>query len=287
MQPTWLHRALSRRYWSKALAEGGIRTWMAEPVARRYINRRIAGDPHCWPLDWFKDRFASQGFRNALSLGCGEGALERDLRRKEICQRVLGLDLSPPALDLARRQAAREDLSGIAYQVADLNRLELEGEIYDLALFHQSLHHVRDLDHCMAQVARALEPGGYVYLDEYVGPSRDEWDRHQLAVAREVYVQLPGRFRRTRRLGYPVNRRDPSEAVRSSRILAIVERYFRISERRDYGGNLLSVIYPYLRFDRSSPGQKNELLSGLLDHEDQLLEAGEASFYAVVVAIRA
>jgi hypothetical protein len=28
--------------------------WMAHPLCRQAINRRVSGDPHEWPLDWFK-----------------------------------------------------------------------------------------------------------------------------------------------------------------------------------------------------------------------------------------
>jgi len=61
-------------------------------------------------------------------------------------------------------------------------------------------------------------------------------------------------MRRPHLVREPINRQDPTEAIASSEIITAMERRFRIIDRRDYGGNLLSFIYPNLRktpeFDR-------------------------------------
>ncbi len=280
----WLKRFAVNRFWNATHAAGGIPTWLGEPAVRRCLNRRISGSSDVWPIDWLARDIARRPYPRALSLGCGEGALERDLLSKGLCGTLLGLDISEQALESARRQAQAAGHSSLSYARADLDRLELEPESYDAVFVHQALHHVRQLEDCLAQVSRALVPGGLFYADEYVGPSRHEWRRELLEAAEEVFQQLPKAARRRRRLQLPVDWRDPSEAVRSSEIVPLIAATFEVRERRDYGGNLFAVIYPHLALERLEPVVREEVLARLIAGEDELLAAGAPSYYTILIA---
>jgi SAM-dependent methyltransferase len=236
-------------------------------------------------MEDFAGRFAAVPFGRGLSLGCGEGALERDIRKKNICREITGMDLSPSNLELARAKAEAEGLDGISYEVADFNALALPEAVYDIVFFHQALHHVRALEKCLDQVKRALKPGGLFYVDEYVGPSRDGWTEREMAAAREIYDRLPRKFKTRRRLISPFTPDDPSEAVRSAQIPREVGRRFTILERRDYGGNLFSIIYPHLRVARMTSLERNSLIADLIAKEKDLLQAGIPSYYAVLICL--
>ena len=104
-------------------------------------------------------------------MGCGTGALERDLVRRDLCAHVDAFDGSLASLALARSEARREGMADrIRYLAADFNRPALPRATWDLILFHQSVHHVARLERVYRDVARALAPDGLLYLDEYVGP---------------------------------------------------------------------------------------------------------------------
>jgi SAM-dependent methyltransferase len=257
---------------------------MHEPVVRRYINESISGSPDCWPIDWLARFLGGRCFRRAVSLGCGEGALERDLVTKGICAHVLGVDVSLEAIELARSAAERTGATSLAYATGDLNRLALPPNSYEAAFFHQSLHHVEQLDHCLSTVATSLEPDGFLYVDEYVGPSRGMWSRELLNDASAVFDRLPRSVRRSRRLGLPVDWRDPTEAIASAEIPGALARHYVVRHRRDYGGNLLAVIYPHLDLDRLSPFERDGLLQWLVDQERLYLVGSRASFYSIVIA---
>jgi SAM-dependent methyltransferase len=235
-------------------------------------------------MAWFKENYVIEPFSRGLSLGCGEGALERDVMEKRICCEMLGLDLSNEAVTRASALARAAGLDSINYRLGDMNHLELEEESFDIGFFHQSLHHVEALDSCLATVRRALRPDALLYLDEYIGPSRGDWCRELIAEAQEVYARLPRQIKRRRRVTLPVDWRDPSEAVRSAEIVEHLERYFVLRERRDYGGNLLSVIHPLLKPDVLTTPLGEEVLATLVAAEDRLLERGVGSYYAVLVA---
>lgn len=271
-----------RVFWSRRYQGDSVRTWLAEPAVRRYVNDSVTGSQQ-WPIDWFQERYGADGFPRAVSLGCGDGPLERDVIGKAMCDSILGLDISAAAIDRARVLAREAGLAGLEYEVGDLDHLALPAASFDIVFFHQALHHVADLEGCLDEVRRALRPGGLLYLDEYVGPSRGEWRRPLIAAAEEVFGGLPGHLKRRRRLALPVDWRDPSEAIRSSEILAEVEKRFAVRERRDYGGNLLSVIHPHLIHERLAEPEGERALATIIAAEKELLAAGAGSYYCVWV----
>lgn len=289
-----LRRRLVERFWSRRFRQTTgrgeiLRTWMHEPLVRRAINRRITGDEHCWPMDWFVRQWcthngAFQPFDRGLSLGCGDGHLERDVMSKGICRSLLGIDLSTEAVAQANRAAAEAGFETLEYRRGDMNQLDLGDERFDIVFFHQSLHHVAELETCLDEVRRVLKPGGILYLDELIGPSRDTWQRSMLADAESAFERLPRHLQRRQKLDMPVDWRDPSEAIRSGEIVEQVGQRFEVLERRDYGGHLLAIIHPFLDPEALKTPEGEEALASLVAEEDSLLEAGRGSFYAVMVA---
>lgn len=226
-------------------------SWMAHPLVRAAINERVSGDPNVWPITALGRQLAKP-IGACLSLGCGLGGLERSLIEENISLDVSGIDISESVLAEARRAAGQMP---IRYIAADARQF-LRGHkaAFDGIFFHQSLHHFDRLDELMDDVAQALRPNGFLWYDEYVGPSRDEWTWWKLLPATIAYYRLPARVRRPHLIRAPINRDDPTEAIASSSIVPSTERRFRILERHDYGGNLLAMLYPNLRkppdFDR-------------------------------------
>jgi len=256
---------------------------MGEEVVREYINESVTGSPNVWPIEWLKTVVPSP-FTAAVSIGCGEGALERDLLSKRLCTSILGIDLSMEALRLAESKAAEQGLAGARYEQGDMNALRLPAASFDAAFFHQALHHAEDLDACLSATAFSLRPGALVYSDEYVGPSRGEWSLSRIQEADNLFAGLPVSVKRSRHLKLPVDWRDPTEAVRSSEIPAALARHFEILECHDYGGNFLSVIHPHLRLDHLTAPERAEFLQSIIDAEREHLAAGHRSYYRVALA---
>jgi SAM-dependent methyltransferase len=274
-----------RRFWNRAHSRPAPATWLDDPHVRLLVNERISGSVGRWPMDWFQD-LGLPRFDRAVSLGCGTGALERDLARRGLVRCVLGIDLSPSALARARGEARSAGLEGVAYAAADLNRLRLAAGSLDAVFVHQALHHVAALESCVDEVAAALHPDGVLFLDEYVGPSRSEWNREKLRSVREVFERIPSAARRVRRLRLPVDREDPSEAVRSSEIESVVAQRFRCVERRAYGGNLFAPLMPTLQLERLGAAEHKRWIETLDGIEKEWLERGVASFYVLSVNVK-
>lgn len=260
--------------------------WMAHPLCRAAINRRVGGDPAVWPLDWFRRRYAARPFHSAISLGCGAGNLERAAIKLALCDAITGFDVSARSLESAREKAREEGYAGIRYVRADLNRMRLPRRRFDAAFFHQSLHHVRSVEKLAARVARSLTADGILFLDEWTGPSRSEWDDREMAPARRLYAEMPREWRRTRELHKPVEGIDLSETVRSSAILPAIRLLFDVIEERPYGGHLVSLLLPQLDREHVPAGELDRLVERWLTLEDADLEAHPPRSYHTVVVAR-
>ena len=105
-----------------------------------------------------------------LELGCGAGWLTLAMAQRGA--NATGLDISAQALDVARDYAASlgDSLSGsVTYEVADLNRLQLPPEHYDVIAVRGTLHHLLRLDHVVEQMHVALKPGGLLWVSDSDG----------------------------------------------------------------------------------------------------------------------
>jgi SAM-dependent methyltransferase len=97
---------------------------------------------------------------SVLDLACGEGHYSQLLRAWG-AGTVVGVDLSPQMIELARRQETAQPL-GIAYHVQDVCTLDL-GQQFDLILAAFLFNHARNYDEFLEMagaVVRNLAPAG-------------------------------------------------------------------------------------------------------------------------------
>jgi SAM-dependent methyltransferase len=278
--------AAARRFWSsEGVREAEDHYWGAQPLVRRAINRRVTGDPNRWPMEWFAQAYAREPFARGLSVGCGSGLLERDVLAKGICEAMEGIDFSEESLEQARFAAEEGHLSDrLEYRAEDINALKLPRGRYDIVFFHGSLHHVRQIERVLTEVRHSLKPGGLVYLDEYMGPSRSEWTDEEWGFARSAFDSLPADLKNRPNLMIPLPLDDPSESIRSSAIRPAAARLFEVVEERPYGGNILWFVFPCLDMERLRQDSTGAL-SRLIALEEHLLERGWVeSYFRVIVA---
>lgn len=269
-------------FWDAEVVARRHSDWMALPGVRPYLNTMIGGTVHDWPFNWFVKYLNGRRLPRALSIGCGTGALERDLIRRGICDRVDAFDGSTVSLVKARTEAVAEGYGdAIHYFAADFNEPVLPRAKYDAVFFHHSLHHVAKLEKLLRAVMLALGPDGLLYLDEYIGPSRTWWTDERFRRERAVFDELvPPHARVVPDLPLPIVYDDPSEGVRSGEIMEQLAVGFDVDELRGYGGNLLSVICPAVDWDRAPEGTLEKLMA----EETALLRGGTPPYLAIVVA---
>lgn len=275
--------------------------WMAHPMVLARVNTLISGDPRCDAYGRLERLYRERGWalpiREAVSLGCGFGNLERDLVRRGWVERIAAFDLAGGAVAEARRLADEAGLPGISYAVADLNRLQLEPNSADAVFAHSAVHHIQALERLYATVHAALRPGGVFHLHEFVGPSRFQWTDAQLRLVNAFMDALPPRLRRLPdgspkgAMGRPTPEQmiaiDPSEAVRSADLVSALAPWFEVVEERRTGGALLHLALGDVaqNFD---PGRAEDraILQELFALEDRAMADGTVgSDYVIVTAL--
>lgn len=109
-----------------------IVSWTDSPfVLRHYVNPAISGNAEDNWFIWVAKEYFLRPVDRALSIGCGDGCLERH-----------GLHLN-----VARTRAQELGYAGrVAYGVADLNASCFGAGIYDAVFASMSLHHIAELE---------------------------------------------------------------------------------------------------------------------------------------------
>ncbi|MGH3966786.1 MAG: class I SAM-dependent methyltransferase [Mycobacterium sp.] len=99
-----------------------------------------------------------------LDVGCGEAAIS--LHLAELGYTTVGLDLSPTAIDLARREAENRGLTNASFAVADISSFAgYDGRfdtIVDSTLFHSIPVEARD--GYQQSIVRAAAPGASYFV---------------------------------------------------------------------------------------------------------------------------
>ena len=115
----------------------------------------------CSQLGSLLEASALFGGADVLDFGCGTGWLSIALARQG-CN-ATGLDISPAAIDLARRVAQKELMQAegsATFATYDGARLPFEDASFDRIVCFDAFHHVMDQDGTIAEFARLLRPGG-------------------------------------------------------------------------------------------------------------------------------
>ena len=276
--------------------------WTQHPKVQERLNFLVSGNAHKNRFEHFMERYlqGKMPVERALTLGCGHGELERGLAQYNFATLHEGVDIADGAIAEAARLAAEAGLKNIAYRIADINSIELPRNTYDVIFGVGSIHHTARLEHLFEQVAKSLKPDGFFFLDEFVGPSHFQWGDAQLAAINKAAAALPRRYRMcvdkplepkpivTRISVAEMNAVDPSEAVRSSEIVALLPKYFDVLETKGAGGSLLHLLLEHIagNFDEGDPDGMAQLQS-LFNLEDELMASGTLQHdFAVIVAAR-
>ncbi|WP_382320615.1 class I SAM-dependent methyltransferase [Hydrogenophaga sp. UC242_53] len=275
--------------------------WTHLPAVKARIAEMVSGDAGIHPLEWFFRQVAAERplpLRRILVLACGAGYVEREAVSRGWAASAVAIDFSSQVLARARAQAQAEGLA-IEYHHADMNRLPL-GQApflpgtFDAVLGVAGVHHGSDLERLYADVAALLVPGGWFFLDEYVGPDRFQWPQAQERHLNTLLDLLPPRLRMTTDGRLKGNARRPSvqeviavdasEAVRSSELLPLLPGHFEVQAVRPYGGSMLHLVLGSIA-QNFAPAAEAPYLTALMEAEDELIRAGQIGHdFACVIA---
>lgn len=107
------------------------------------------------------------GGKDVLEYGCGQGSAAFDLAAAG--NRVLGIDISPVAIDQAAELAAERGVQERAtFRVMNAEALDLPPSSFDVVCGSGILHHL-DVARSGREIARVLRPGGTAVYIEPLG----------------------------------------------------------------------------------------------------------------------
>ena len=108
------------------------------------------------------DRARPQPGERVLDLACGTGIVARTIARNLNGQaHIVGLDLRPAMVEVARSTAAQEGL-GIEWHVGRADALPFPDASFELVVIQQGLQFFPDQAAALREVSRVLAPGGRV-----------------------------------------------------------------------------------------------------------------------------
>jgi ubiquinone/menaquinone biosynthesis C-methylase UbiE len=168
---------------------------------------------------------------------------------------VLATDISPNILDFAEENARIEGLDNFGTLVADGEELSVEEASFDAAISRVGMIYFPDQQRALANILRALKPGGRFATIVYSTPERNGFFSKPVSIIRER-AKLPP----------PAPGQPGPFSLGSPGVLAGVLKAagFRdVEERTIDAPVILPSAADCVRFERESFGALHQMLSGL------------------------
>ena len=99
-----------------------------------------------------------------LDCGCGQGSITIQLARVVAPARVVGIDVSPIAIQRASAQASARDVPNVQFETASVYNLPYDKQSFDAVLGHAILDVLAEPAKALAQMRRVLKQGGLLGL---------------------------------------------------------------------------------------------------------------------------
>ena len=110
-----------------------------------------------------------------LDIGCGTGLSTREAARAAVDGSAVGVDVSAPMLERARRLSAAEGLANVTYQQADAQVHRFPPTSFDLGISRFGTMFFADPVAAFTNIGHALRPGARLVLLVWQERDRNEW----------------------------------------------------------------------------------------------------------------
>lgn len=275
--------------------------WGDHPTVFRAVMRHALGSETENFFTFLQKNHPACATAHALSLCCGDGAFEQQLLDQGVFSRITGLELSTERIAQGRARVGAQGARALDFLQKDVNLGDFGKRCFDVVFAKAALHHIQDLEAAFEGMVRALRPGGLLVTIDFFGPSRFQWTAEQLqACNRFWHAHVPPSLQveADGTLTPPITRprvedmmaMDPSEAVRSSELRAMVYKYFDVLDDRALGGALLNLLLYGQRVNRfdASDSTHNAALERAVAEERELMAQGrlDSDFRFIVARVK-
>ena len=127
-------------------------------VWARYVSRRFVSMAKQWGVSC----------DHVLDVGTGTGQLAIGFAEGIPAASVVGLDLSPVALEVARENAQKSPASSrVSFKEGNAEDMPFEDDTFDLAISGNTLHLLKDPVSMFNEIQRVLKPGGRFLVGDF------------------------------------------------------------------------------------------------------------------------
>ncbi len=156
------------------------------------------------------ERLALKADARVLELGSGPGYFSVEIARRIPRGHLCLIDIQSEMLSKARARLRRARLTNVSFARADATALPLPRDIFDAAFLVTVLGEVPDPASCIAELGRALRPGGLLSITELAGDPDAMSESEIATLASAANLERADTFRM--RFGFTINFRKPSNS---------------------------------------------------------------------------
>lgn len=282
----------ARNHWddwqrSQPSDQSAYTDWGDHPTVFRAVMRHALGSETENFFTFLQKKYPTCASAHALSLCCGDGAFEQQLLEQGVFSRITGLELSAERITQGRARQTQQSESALEFLQKDVNQGDFGKRLFDVVFAKAALHHIQNLEGAFDGMVRSLRPGGLLVTIDFFGPSRFQWEEAQLQACNhfwEEHVPPSLKLESDGSLTPPITRprvedmiaMDPSEAARSSELLAMIYKNFDVLEDHALGGTMVNLLLygqRVNRFEASDPVH-NAVLEQAISRERDLMDQG-------------
>ncbi len=208
--------------------------------ARAYFRSR--------KLDLALDLASPAPGSRVLEIGCARGQFTLPLARQGYA--VVGYDLSPASVELARRRAAETGIANAKFVVGDAENLgAFPDDFFEVVFSFSTLRYVPDVSRALTEIRRVLRPGGraaldfpnrlcpWFYVKQWLGSERHPYDHWYTASELEtLFARAKLDVRATRKILF-------TPTIAPDRLVPLFRTVDRVGERmlfvRDFAGIIM------------------------------------------------
>lgn len=130
-----------------------------EKVASNY-DKQSSKFERAYKMSIEKSHKVLKNTDNVLEIACGTGIITLGIA--EQVNSVIGVDISPNMITIAKEKASKLSVNNVDFKIADGYSLQYEDNSFDAVLVFNSLHIVKEPDSLIAETYRLLKPNGYL-----------------------------------------------------------------------------------------------------------------------------
>ncbi|OUS00682.1 hypothetical protein A9Q86_07940 [Flavobacteriales bacterium 33_180_T64] len=266
--------------------------WWIIPLVKERWNFMMTGNSNMNYKQYLVQEFLKDRTNlKLLSLGSGSCSHEIELAGYDNFEKITCVDLSKERIEGAIKSANAKQLSTIEFICSDIEKYHFPKNHFDIVLFNSSLHHFNDVENLLTQkVNTCLSDSGMLVINEYIGPNRLQFPKHQIKEINSALKLIPKKYKKRYNSSF-IKRKffgsgilrmiiaDPSECVDSKNIIPTIHNNFEILVEKPYGGNILmNVLKDISHHFINENEEKRKVLNELFLFEDNYLNHNTSDF---------